>query len=331
MFQGLYTALITPFLENGSLDMNSITRLITMQFNAKVNGIILFGTTGEGMTLSFDEREQIISHVMNTIRNLVSTSKELVHGKPYCPQIIVGTGTNCTKTTIVQSLQAEELGVNAVMIVTPYYNRPSQNGLYEHYKSINDAISLPIILYNVPTRTGVDIQDNTLIKLMNLSNVYALKDYDSLRPIRLYVNWSNMQNVQSHNGDFIQNAHGNYELFVGACNSKFTVLAGDDVNSLSIYVNGGHGCASVASNIMPDICYELHAAAKAFDMKKAKPIHAHLYPIYDALFCEVNPVPVKYFAYKMGLIETPVVRQPLASLVLSSKEKIDRIIQRYSL
>jgi 4-hydroxy-tetrahydrodipicolinate synthase len=184
------------------------------------------------------------------------------------------------------------------------------------------------MLYNIPTRSGVNIEDTTLMRLMSLSNIVCLKDYDSLRPIRLYVDWSDMTN-NSYSKDFIVDANSNYELFRAACSSRFTILAGDDVNSLSIYVNGGSGTVSVASNIMPEICYELHSSAKALDIAKAQAIHAHLYPIYNALFCEVNPVPVKYFAYKLGLIKSPCVRSPLCQLSDSSKSKVDKILERY--
>jgi len=328
MFQGLYTALITPFLEDGSVDFDSITNLIIRQFNSKVHGIILFGTTGEGMTMTDQERGIILQQVISKVNRLAKSSKILIGGKQYRPKIIVGTGTNCTRTTIEQSINAEKFGADAVMVVTPYYNRPSQDGLYQHYKAINDAINLPIILYNIPTRTGVNIEDTTLIRLMSLSNIVSLKDYDSLRPIRLYIDWSEIHNI-SHSKDFIRDAHSNYELFTAACSSRFTILAGDDVNSLSIYVNGGHGTVSVASNIIPDVCYELHSAAKKFDMKQAKAIHAHLHPIYNALFCEVNPVPVKYFAERLGLIKSSYVRSPLHQLSHSNKAKINRIIDRY--
>ena len=335
MFQGLYTALITPFNTDYSLDMESITNLVKNQFHSKVNGIILFGTSGEGMTLSHDERYQVIRYVIDLVNTLTMESKTLVHGKPYKPHVIVGTGTNCTKTTIEQSVQAANLGADALMVVTPYYNRPSQDGIYEHYKSVNEAINIPIILYNVPTRTGVHIEDMTLIRLMGLSNVCALKDYESLRPIRIYIDWSEMQkskeNTEKSQNTFIKDAYRNYELFVAACTSKFTILAGDDVNSLSIYVNGGHGCVSVASNIIPEICVELHDSAQQMNMHKARAIHAHLHPIYSSLFCEVNPVPVKYAAYKMGLIKTPNVRQPLHEMSTHNKEKVDKILLRYGL
>ena len=328
MFQGLYTALVTPFLHDGSIDFDSIANLITRQFNSKVDGIILFGTTGEGMTMTDQEKELVISQVISLVNALTKSSKILVNGKPYRPQIVVGTGTNCTRTTIEQSVKAEKLGADAVMVVTPYYNRPSQEGLYSHYKAINDAINIPIILYNIPTRTGVHIEDSTLMRLISLSNVMSLKDYDSLRPIRLYIDWSDT-NENDISQDFISNANSNYELFRAACGSRFTILAGDDVNSLSIYVNGGHGCVSVASNIMPEVCYQLHSAAKKFDLETAQAIHAHLHPIYNALFCEVNPVPVKYFLYKLGLIKSPFVRSPLHQLTDSNQSKVDKIIKKY--
>lgn len=336
MFQGLYTALITPFNKDGSLDLESITNLVKKQFNARVKGIILFGTSGEGMTLTPDERYQVINHVIDLVNSIARESKALVGGKPFKPHVIVGAGTNCTATTISQSLQAEKLGADGVMVVTPYYNRPSQEGIYRHYKTLNDAINIPIILYNVPTRTGVNLDDTTLLRLIELSNLRALKDYDSLRPIRLYIDWSEQEIYSNGKGGgsketFIQDAYSHYELFVGACTSKFTILAGDDVNSLSIYVNGGHGCVSVASNIIPEVCYELHEAAKAMNMQKAKAIHAHLHPIYNSLFYEVNPVPVKYAAYRMRLIKTPRVRQPLCEMLSNNQKRVDKILDRYGL
>ncbi len=328
MFQGLYTALITPFFVDQSIDFESLKKLVTNQFNYKVDGIILFGTTGEGMTIANDEKVKVIQYVISLVNDLAIDSKFLVNGKQYRPKIVVGTGTNCTRTTIEQSILAEKLGADGAMVVTPYYNRPSQEGLYKHYKAVNDALNIPIILYNIPSRTSVHIEDATLMRLMSLSNIVSLKDYDSLRSIRLYIDWSEMQK-NTYSKDFISDANSNYELFRAACGSKFTILAGDDVNSLSIYVNGGYGCVSVVSNIMPDICYQLHSAAKNFDMVKAQSIHAHLYPIYNALFCEVNPVPVKYFAYKLGLITSPAVREPLSQLSDENQSKVDKMISRY--
>lgn len=330
MFQGLYTALITPFNDDGSIDLESLKRLVKRQFDSGVDGMILFGTSGEGATVTEEEKELVVKYVLALVNGFVEERKLSTNSKQYKPKIIVGTGTNCTTTTIANSQRAEQLGADGVMIVAPYYNRPSQEGLYAHYKSVNDAINLPIMLYNVPTRTAVNIDDSTLLKLTSLRNIHAIKDYDSLRPIRLYVNWAAARkNTAAKN--FFEDAYSSYESFVTDSASKFTILAGDDVNSLSIYINGGHGCVSVASNILPRICRDLHSAVKSLDMQRAKVIHAHLHAIYNALFCEVNPVPVKYFAYKMQLIKSPVVRQPLYQLLDSNKAKIDSIIERYHL
>ncbi len=335
MFKGLYTALITPFDDNGEIDIDSLSQLIKMQISAAVNGIILFGTTGENATLSTNERDTIIQHTIQTVHH-ITTANARQYSKIH---VIVGTGTNSTKTTIDNSISAEKLGADGIMVVTPYYNKPSQEGLYQHYKSLNDAVNIPIMVYNVPTRTGVNIDDTTLLRLMKLSNIYSMKDYDSLRPIRLYTNWSELNsdilitnNTPPHHTDrFIENANRNYELFKAACTSKFTILAGDDVNSLSIYTNGGHGCVSVAANILPGICQELHCAIQAGNMQHARAIHAYLHPIYNALFCETNPVPVKYAAYKMGYIKTPLVRQPLYDLLGYNKVLIENILTKYCL
>ena len=337
MFKGLYTALITPFDELGNLDLISLEKLVKKQLEAKVDGIILFGTTGEGMTLNQEEKNEVITLVIELVQKLSLETRHLVNGKPYRPNIIVGTGTNCTKTTIEQSLAAQKLGADAVMIVTPYYNRPSQEGLYRHYSVINDALSLPIMLYNIPSRTGVNLEDITLIRLMRLSNVVSLKDYDSLRPIRIYLDWKKEQidleerRILKPEDAFLQEATSQYELFLAACSNNFTILAGDDVNSLSIYVNGGHGTVSVASNLVPRISMELQEGARNFKMKKAQALHAYLHPLYQTLFCEVNPVPVKYAAYLMGLIKTPRVRQPLYPLARINQEEVERVLKSYGL
>jgi 4-hydroxy-tetrahydrodipicolinate synthase len=337
MFKGLYTALITPFDPLGNLDLDSLENLVKRQLAGRVDGIIIFGTTGEGMTLTQEEKNEVVKLVIELVQKQSLEERHLVDGKPYRPKIIVGTGTNCTKTTIAQSLEAQKLGADAVMIVTPYYNRPSQEGLFRHYSVINDALNLPIMLYNIPSRTGVNLEDITLIRLIRLSNVAALKDYDSLRPIRLYLDWKREQidlqekNILKPEDAFLMEAMSQYELFLGACSDNFTILAGDDVNSLSIYVNGGHGTVSVASNLVPKISLELQEAARNFKMKKAQALQAYLYPLYQTLFCEVNPVPVKYAAYLMGLIKTPVVRQPLYSLSNSNKEEVAKILKSYGL
>jgi 4-hydroxy-tetrahydrodipicolinate synthase len=326
MFRGLYTALITPFKDDESIDLIGMHNLVKQQFEAKVDGIILFGTSGEGSTVTYAEREEIIASVLTLVKKLSRTT--LVDAKPFCPYVLVSTGTNSTSTTIELSLQAERLGADGVMVVSPYYNRPSQEGLYQHYKAISEAINLPIMLYNIPSRTGVNIDDKTLMRLMNLKNIVALKDYDSLRPIRLYIDWDQYEDFT---GDFAEDSFRSYELFTAACTNRFTILAGDDVNSLSIYVNGGHGCVSVASNIMPKECYELHQAVLAGNFHKARALHAHMHPIYNALFCEVNPVPVKYAAYKMGLIDSQAVRLPLCQLSEASKIKLNHIMKKYKL
>jgi len=337
MFKGLYTALITPFDPLGNLDLESLENLVKRQLSARVDGIILFGTTGEGMTLTQEEKNLVIELVIGLVQKQSLEERHLVNGKPYRPQIIVGTGTNCTQTTIAQSLDAQKLGADAVMIVTPYYNRPSQEGLFRHYSVINDALNLPIMLYNIPSRTGVNLEDTTLMRLLRLSNIASMKDYDSLRPIRLYLDWKKEQvdlgerRILKPEDAFLQEATSQYELFLAACSDKFTILAGDDVNSLSIYVNGGHGTVSVASNLVPTISLELQEAAKNFKMKKAQALQAYLYPLYQTLFCEVNPVPVKYAAYLMGLIKTPVVRQPLYGLSTFNKEEVSKILKNYGL
>jgi 4-hydroxy-tetrahydrodipicolinate synthase len=279
-YTGIYTALITPF-KNGEIDRDAFARLIDMQLSAKVTGIITTGSTGEAATLSFDEK-----------MSLISLAKESAGGRI---QIIAGTGGNNTKEVILQSKKAQELGADGLIIVTPYYNRPSQEGLYQHYKAINDAVDIPIMLYTVPKRTGIDFSDDTIIRLSKLNNIKSLKDSsdDFKRPIRL----------------------------ADKVGEDFCFLTGDDENFVTYSANGGVGCVSVASNIMPDKIVALSEYITSGKMTEALKMQDDLRSFYELLFCETNPTPIKYAASLLNLCY-PEVRLPLVVPEEESKNKI---------
>jgi 4-hydroxy-tetrahydrodipicolinate synthase len=250
-FTGIFTALITPFKDD-VIDYEALKLMLNRQIAAKVAGVVVCGTTAESATLSEDEKLKLIDFVVNTVGNKI--------------KVIAGTGSNDTKKSVELSIKAQALGVDALIVVTPYYNRPSQEGLYQHYKVINDNINIPILLYSVLKRTGIDFSEDTIIRLAELKNIAGIKDCtsDVTRILRLGKN----------------------------IDKEFYQLCGDDANMLAYCANGGVGCVSVASNIIPEQMVELFALIHNEQYKMAQKLQQKLLPLYEAIFCETNPVAV---------------------------------------
>lgn len=273
MFKGLYTAIITPFQQNGSLDKKALFQLIDKQIESKVDGIVIMGTTGESPTISTEEHDEIIQLCVRYINKRC--------------MVIAGTGSNCTREAIHHSLHAQEVGVDGLLIVNPYYNKPSQKGMYEHFKSIADAVNVPIILYNIAGRTAVNLETETLLKLATHPMIVAVKE-----------------------------ASGNINQITEVINSVpegFTVLSGDDELTMRLMKLGGHGVISVLSNILPTAMAELVQACSNKSWEQAAIIHNNLKDLFFACFIETNPQPIKTLLAHNGQCEE-VFRLPLTTM-----------------
>jgi 4-hydroxy-tetrahydrodipicolinate synthase len=273
MLQGSFVAIVTPMHDDGALDLNSLRALIDFHIDQGTDGIVIVGTTGESPTVDFDE------HCM-----LMRTTIEHTAGRI---PVIAGTGANSTREAIELTRQAKTLGADACLLVTPYYNKPTQEGLYQHYRAVAEAVEIPQILYNVPGRTGCDIANDTILRLAELPNIVGIKDAT---------------------GD-IERAT---DLLIRA-SADFAVYSGDDASCLSVLLLGGRGVISVTANVAPQLMHEMVKAALAADAALARTINAKLFALHQKLFVEANPIPVKWVLQEMGLIG-PGIRLPLVPL-----------------
>jgi 4-hydroxy-tetrahydrodipicolinate synthase len=258
-FRGSFTALVTPF-KNGSLDEKAFRDIVEWQISEGTNGLVPVGTTGESPTLSHDEHKKVVEWCIDQVDGRVP--------------VIAGSGSNSTAEAIELSRHAEEAGADAVLIVTPYYNKPTQEGLYQHYKAINDAIGIPIIIYNIPGRSIVDMSVGTMARLFELKNIAGVKDATA-----------NMTRVSQQRA---------------AMGPDFNQLSGEDITALGFMAHGGHGCISVTSNVAPRLCAEFQAACLKGDFKGALKLQDKLAPLHTDLFVETSPAPIKYAMSLIG-------------------------------
>jgi len=276
MFHGSMVALVTPMFEDGSLDFEALDRLIEFHIENKTDAIIAVGTTGESATL--DEEEHCA-----TIKRAVTTAAGRI-------PIIAGTGSNSTKEAISLTRCAANAGADACLLVTPYYNKPTQEGLYLHYRAVAEAVGIPQILYNVPGRTAVDMQPETVARLAELSNIVGIKE-----------------------------ATGNLDrarTILEMCGDKIDVYSGDDATAMDLILAGAKGDISVTANVAPRAMHDMCEAALQGDKERAQQINAPLMALHKNLFLEANPIPVKWALYEMGLIKSGI-RLPMT--VLSEK------------
>lgn len=290
MFKGSFTALITPF-KAGSVDEPAFARFVDWQIAQGTQGLVPVGTTGESPTLTHEEHKRVVEICVETANKRVP--------------VIAGAGSNSTAEAIDFTRHAKTVGADAVLHSTGYYNKPTQDGLYLHFKAISDAVDLPIIVYNVPPRTIVDIQVVTMARIAQLENVVGVKDATA-----------NVARVTQH-----RNAIGD----------TFIQLSGEDATILGYMACGGHGCISVTSNVAPRLCADLQEACRTGDYATARAIHDRLMPLHDALFCETNPGPVKYAAWRLGIAASPECRLPLAPMADSSKKAVDAALAHVGL
>jgi 4-hydroxy-tetrahydrodipicolinate synthase len=272
-YYGAIVAIVTPFVD-GKVDEQGLIDLIEFQIAAGTHGIVPCGTTGESATLDFDEHKRVIELTVKTVAGRVP--------------VIAGTGANNTKEAIELTASAKASGADAVLSVTPYYNKPSQEGLYQHFKAIAEAVKIPMFLYNVPGRTAINMLPETVARLATVKNIIGIKEAcGSLQQI----------------SDIIR-----------LCPSKFIVLSGDDFTSMPTVLIGGKGVISVTSNVEPKGMADLMEAALAGDLKKANKIHYRLFPLMNAMFCAPNPVPAKKGVELMGKIKDGLPRLPLSAI-----------------
>jgi 4-hydroxy-tetrahydrodipicolinate synthase len=289
MFRGSFTALITPF-KNGAVDEDAFKRFVEWQIGEGTHGLVPVGTTGESPTLDYDEHKRVVELAVETAKGRVP--------------VIAGTGSNSTAEAIELTEHAKSVGATAVLVVTPYYNKPTQEGLYQHFKAINDAVDIPIIIYNIPGRSVVDMGVETMARCFELKNIVGVKDATA--------NLARASQQRAAMGpDFIQ-------------------LSGEDATALGFMAHGGHGCISVVSNIAPRLCAEFQNACLAGDYATALSLQDRLMPLHDAMFCEANPGPVKYAASRLGICG-PETRLPLVPITPASQRIVDAALARAGL
>src|SRR5690348_8897221 len=279
-FRGSFTALVTPF-KNGSIDEKAFRDLIDWQIAEGTNGLVPVGTTGESPTLTHDEHNEVVEWCVEQARGRVP--------------VIAGAGSNSTAEAVELARHAESAGANAVLVVTPYYNKPTQEGLYRHFKAVNDAIGIPIIIYNIPARSVIDMSVDTMKRLYDLKNIAGVKDATA-----------NMVRVSQQRA---------------AMGEAFNQLSGEDATALGFMAHGGHGCISVTSNIAPRLCAEFQSACLRGDFAAAIKLQDKLMPLHQNLFIETSPAPVKYGLSVLGKI-ADTLRLPLVPIGEKSKAAV---------
>jgi len=280
MFKGSFVALITPF-RNAAVDEKGFQSFVDWQLSQGTHGLVPCGTTGESPTLSHAEHKRVVELCV-----------EVAKGRA---PVVAGTGSNSTDEAIDLTRHAKAAGADAALVVTPYYNRPTQEGLFQHFKAIHDAADLPIVIYNIPGRTAVDMSIATMARLAKLPNIVGVKDAtnDLARPLRTR----------------------------DAIDAKFCMLSGEDHTALAFLVQGGHGCISVTANVAPRACADMHESWRKGEVERAMQINQRLLPLNDALFTETSPGPVKFAASLLAKC-TAEVRLPLVLPTPETQEKV---------
>lgn len=289
IFEGCGTAIATPFTKDG-INFEEFGKLIEFQIQNNIDAIIVCGTTGESATMSTKEKKETIKYAIEKIAKRT--------------KVVVGTGSNNTKSAIEMSKYAEEVGADGILVVTPYYNKTTQKGLIEHYKKIAEAVSLPIIMYNVPSRTGVNILPKTCLELSKIKNIVAIKEAS---------------------GDISQVAK-----IANLCKDDLTIYSGNDDQIIPVLSLGGKGVISVLSNIMPKYTHNMTKKYLEGDVEEARKMQLEVSDLIESLFAEVNPIPVKYALNLMGY-KFGKPRLPLIELTDLNKEKLKEVMKKHNL
>lgn len=286
MFSGSITALVTPFNQDGSLDEDSFVKHINWQIENGTNGLVPVGTTGESPTLSHDEHKRVVELCVEIVKKRVP--------------VIAGAGSNNTEEAIDFLEHASSVGADAGLIVTPYYNKPTQEGMYQHFKVLNDVSNIPLLIYNIPGRCIVDMSIETMTRLSKLKNIVGVKDATADL---------SRTSLQRH-----------------AIGKDFIQLSGEDMTALALMAHGGHGCISVTSNVAPKLCADFQIACLMKDYDNALELQDKLTPLHKALFIETSPGPVKYALSLLGFCND-VVRLPLVNISSDTKRAVKEAME----
>ncbi|OGR00569.1 MAG: 4-hydroxy-tetrahydrodipicolinate synthase [Deltaproteobacteria bacterium RIFOXYD12_FULL_55_16] len=289
-FRGAFVAIVTPFID-GQLDEQGLQDLIEFQIAGGTHGIVPCGTTGESATMSHAEHHRVVELTVKTVAGRVP--------------VLAGTGSNSTSESIELTRAAKEAGADGALMITPYYNKPSQEGLYQHFKAVAEAVDIPIILYNVPSRTAVNMLPETVARCAQIANIVGVKEATA---------------------DLNQ-----ISQVIRLCPKGFAVMSGDDFTSMPTVMIGGTGVISVTSNVAPKDMAAMMDAALAGDLDKAKALHYKLLPLMQAMFIDTNPVPAKTALAMMGRIKSGLPRLPLYKMNESNEEKLKKVIVAYGL
>jgi 4-hydroxy-tetrahydrodipicolinate synthase len=285
VFDGVFTALVTPF-RDGSVDERALTELIELQIAAGVNGIVPCGSTGEAATLSHAEHQRVVEVAVAAARGRV--------------QVLAGTGSNSTAEAVQLTHHAKEAGADGALLISPYYNRPTQDGIVAHYAEIARQTAFPLVVYNIPGRTGSNVLPATIARLAEIDQIVGVKESC---------------------GDLNQIAH-----VIASVPDSFAVLSGDDWATLPMLALGGGGVISTASNVAPGEVVDLVRAFRAGDLERARAVHYRMMPLVDALFCETNPIPVKAALAMRGLIHEEL-RLPLVPISNGNRERLQAVMK----
>ena len=288
-FRGAFVAIVTPFTDDGRIDEKGLRELIEFQIESGTHGIVPCGTTGESATMSHEEHHRVVELTIDQVNGRVP--------------VLAGAGSNSTSESIELTRHAKEAGANGVLLITPYYNKPSQEGLYQHFKAISDAVDIPMILYNVPGRTSVNMLPATVARCAELPNVVGIKEATG-----------NLNQVSE---------------VIRLCPDDFAVMSGDDFTAMATVAIGGTGVISVVSNVAPAEMAKLMELSLAGDFAAARKVHYRLFPLMQAMFMDTNPVPAKAALAMMGRIANPAPRLPLAPLGADAQEKLRRIMNEF--
>jgi len=290
MFEGTGVALVTPF-KNGAVNEDKLRELVEFHVKKKTSVLLPCGTTGESATLSHEEHQKVIEVVVEQAKHRI--------------KVLAGTGSNCTKEAISLTKHAKEVGADGALVICPYYNKPTQNGLYEHFRAIASAVDIPIVIYNIPGRTGINMLPDTIIKVAK--------------------ECPNVMGIKEASGSLDQSS-----AISRALGDKFEILSGDDSLTLPVLSVGGVGVISVVANIVPDDVGEMIDAYNNGDVKRAKEIHLKLFPLIKAMFIETNPIPVKTAMGLLGMC-SPDLRLPMTPMQPQNVEKLKKALSDYGL
>ena len=289
-FEGTFTALVTPFRADAALDLEALAALVEWQIEAGVEGLVPCGSTGEAATLSHAEHAEVVRHVVDVVRGRV--------------QVIAGTGSNSTQEAVDLTAAARDAGADGALLISPYYNKPTQEGIFHHYRTVAEQTGLPLVLYNIPGRTASRVEPETIGRLSHVPGIVGVKEAG---------------------GDLVAAAHA-----IRLAAPGFVTLSGDDALTLPLLAIGGHGVITTTGNVAPREMAELVRAFRDGDLARARELHYRLLPLMEALFLESNPIPVKAALHILGRIAEPAMRLPLVPISKANRDRLEAALDPWA-